>query len=73
MDPGYNSPVQQHSLTALYIVYTMAAVLSREKPGCNTIETIRFGWFGYPPEKLPRQPEISDAITSAAASLEDTQ
>ena len=70
MHPGYNSPVQQHSLTALYIVYTMAAVLSREKPRCNTIETIR---FGYPPEKPPRQPEISDAITSAAASLEDTQ
>lgn len=69
MHPGYNSPVQQHSLTALYIVYTMAAVLSREKPRCNTIETIR---FGYPPER-PRQPEISDAITSAAASLEDTQ
>ena len=70
MDPGYNSPVQQHSLTALYIVYTMAAVLSREKPKCNTIETIR---FGYPPEKPPRQPEISAAIASAAASLEDTQ
>ena len=69
MHPGYNSPVQQHSLTTLYIVYTMAAVLSREKPRCNTIETIR---FGYPPER-PRQPEISDAITSAAASLEDTQ